>query len=179
VLLIRLSWDCRRPWGRRRLACSISGPSQGPLQSQEQCALCAHVCGLMLTQRLCCHHTACSLYHPLLRCSHRVGHSPAGSATLSNVFRVPGLQAVSGVCATQSLYPGLSFSAFCIPAGSATLSNVFRVPRLQATLTGTPPLLNQPPTQSLTVDYVTPSARLRWVRPVGHISWSNLLVKHV
>jgi hypothetical protein len=48
-------------------------------------------------------------------------------------------------------------------AGSATLSNMFRVPGLQATLTATPPLLNQPPMQSVTVDYVTPSARLRWV----------------
>jgi hypothetical protein len=50
-----------------------------------------------------------------------------------------------------------------IYAGSATLSNMFRVPGLQATLTATPPLLNQPPMQSVTVDYVTPSARLRWV----------------
>ncbi|WIA32366.1 hypothetical protein OEZ86_003199 [Tetradesmus obliquus] len=47
--------------------------------------------------------------------------------------------------------------------GSATLSNLFRVPGLQATITSTPPLLSQPPAQSVTVDYVTPSARLRAV----------------
>ncbi|WIA12235.1 hypothetical protein OEZ85_012301 [Tetradesmus obliquus] len=47
--------------------------------------------------------------------------------------------------------------------GSATLSNLFRVPGLQATITSTPPVLSQPPAQSVTVDYVTPSARLRAV----------------
>eukprot|EP00878_Enallax_costatus_P000303 GHUV01000376.1.p1 GENE.GHUV01000376.1~~GHUV01000376.1.p1 ORF type:complete len:327 (+),score=88.28 GHUV01000376.1:226-1206(+) len=74
---------------------------------------------------------------------------------------------VPSVTTMYNASKNLMLMAILGPAGSvtgaATFSNIMNVPGLQATLTSSPPLGGQSPSNTLTLDYITQQARFRTI----------------